>query len=242
MNQKVINDQVNIPEHVGLILDGNRRWAKKAKLSSLEGHRRGLDNLKNISQHAFKKGVKIITVFAFSTENWQREKKEVTYLLRLLKIFIKKEVKDLIKEGIKIKFLGRLSDFEESLFLEMKKTEEATTNGKNGQLNICLSYGGRDEIVRAVRKIVTLYRAQNNLKVSKINEDMMSKYLDTAFLVNPDLVIRTSGEQRLSGFLTWQSVYSELYFTSKCWPAFTPKDFDLALQEYSCRQRRFGCG
>lgn len=242
MNQKVINDQVTIPEHVGLILDGNRRWAKKAKLSSLEGHRRGLDNLKNISQHAFKRGVKIITVFAFSTENWKRSSQEVTYLLRLLKIFIKKEVKDLIKEGIKIKFLGRLQDFDKSLFGEMKKTEEITKNGTTGQLNICLSYGGRDEILRAIRKIVSLYRLQDNLKISGINEEVVNKYLDTISLKDPDLIIRTSGEQRLSGFLTWQSVYSELYFSSKFWPAFTAKDFDAALKEYSCRQRRFGCG
>lgn len=242
MNEKEINDQVKIPEHIGLILDGNRRWAKKAKLSSLEGHRQGLDNLKAISEYAFKKGIKIMTVFAFSTENWHRDKTEVTYLLKLLKIFIKKEVKSLIKKGVRIKFLGRLNDFDKSLFLEMKKTEEITKNGTAGQLNVCLSYGGRDEIIRALKKIVALYTSQDKLKIPEINEDMVNKYLDTAALPDPDLIIRTSGEQRLSGFLTWQSVYSELYFTNKCWPAFTTKDFDLALDEYSHRQRRFGCG
>lgn len=222
----------NTPKHIGIILDGNRRWAQEKKLSSFEGHRYGLNNIKNITRHAFKLGVEIVTVFAFSTENWQREKKEVDYLMKLFKLFLKKEVTALIKQGIKIKFFGRLNDFSEAMFKEMKKIENLTKDGKNGQFNICLSYGGRDEIVRAVNKLI-------NAK-EKITEELISKKLDSSGLADPDLIIRTSGEQRLSGFLTWQSVYSELYFTKKYWPAFTKADLELALKEYSKRKRRFG--
>lgn len=223
----------NIPNHLGIILDGNRRWAKERKLSSFEGHRHGLNNIKTIVEHAFKEGIQVVTVFAFSTENWHREKKEVDYLMKLFKLFLQKEVVALVKKGVKIKFFGRLSDFSAGMFKEMKKIEKITKNGINGQFNICLSYGGRDEIIRAVNKLI-------KDKKQVITEEMISNNLDSQGLADPDLIIRTSGEKRLSGFLTWQTVYSELYFTNKYWPAFTKADLELALKEYSQRKRRFG--
>ena len=227
--------KAKIPAHVGIILDGNRRWARSQGLPLLEGHRRGLDNVKVIARQAFKKGVAIMTVFAFSTENWRRDKKEVSYLMRLFRIFIKREVASLAREGVRIKFIGRLSDFDAGMRLEMKRAEKETKSGLKGQLNVCLSYGGRDEIVRAVKKII-----KTRKKGQEISESLISQNLDSAGLPDPDLIIRTSGEQRLSGFLTWQSVYSELYFTKKHWPAFSPRDLDIALRDYAKRQRRFG--
>jgi undecaprenyl diphosphate synthase len=226
---------LNIPAHVGIILDGNRRWAKKQGLPSLAGHRRGFSNVKTIADSAFRSGVKILTVFAFSTENWQRENKEVNYLMGLLKLLVTKEAKTLVKKGIKINFFGRLTDFSGTLRSEMKRLEERTKNGLKGTLNICVSYGGRDEIVRAIKKIV-----RQKISAKEISEELVSANLDSAGLPDPDLIIRTSGEERLSGFLTWQAVYSELYFTPKYWPDFTPADLILALKSYSGRQRRFG--
>lgn len=224
-----------LPRHVGIILDGNRRWAKANGLPSLAGHQRGFDNVRTISDYVFKSGIPILTVFAFSTENWQRTKKEVSYLMGLLKLFMTKEVAKLVEKGIRLSFWGRLSDFSDSMQAAMRRAEAETKNGRRGRLNICLSYGGRDEIIRAVRKIVALKPAP-----ARISEKLVAANLDSAGLPDPDLIIRTSGEERLSGFLTWQSVYSELYFTKKYWPEFTPEDFQAALDVYARRQRRFG--
>ncbi len=224
-----------IPQHVGIIMDGNRRWARAHNLPILEGHRRGLDNILKISTAVFKSGVKVLTVYAFSTENWQRNKEEVNYLMKLFKIFINQEIKALIRKGIKINFFGRLSDFSSSMQADIKKTEEKTCLGLNGVLNICFSYGGRDELVRAFQKIMF-----QKTKPQEISESLIEQNLDSAGLPDPDLIIRTSGEQRLSGFLTWQSVYSELYFTKKYWPEFKVADLQNALLEYSSRCRRFG--
>ena len=223
------------PVHIGIILDGNRRWAKSRRLPTFEGHRRGLDNVRKIAKEVFARGIKIMTVFAFSTENWHRDPAEVSYLLGLFKRFIDRETKALLKNGIKLKFFGRRNDFDKETRLAMKRAEQATRLGKKGQLNVCLSYGGRDEIVRAVRKI-----AASGKRAGEINEDLISARLDSAGLPDPDLIIRTSGEQRLSGFLTWQAVYSEIYFTHKHWPAFKTADLKAALDDYARRQRRFG--
>jgi undecaprenyl diphosphate synthase len=227
--------KTKIPAHIGIILDGNRRWARSQGLPPLEGHRRGLDNVKIIARQAFKRGVAIMTIFAFSTENWRRDKKEVSYLMGLFRIFIKREVASLAREGVRVRFFGRLSDFDAGMRLEMKRAEKETKNGLKGQLNVCLSYGGRDEVVRALKKVI-----KTGKRGREISESLISQNLDSAGLPDPDLIIRTSGEQRLSGFLTWQSVYSELYFTKKHWPAFSPRDLDLALRDYAKRQRRFG--
>jgi len=229
------NNRLNIPSHVGIILDGNRRWAKERNLPRFEGHRRGFNNLKRAANYAFKKGVKILTVYAFSTENWHRDKTEVSYLLKLFKILVKKELKAMIKKGVRVNFWGRRTDFDKVLQAGIREIEEKTKNGIKGVLNICLSYGGRDEIVRAVKKIV-----RRQVKAADISEELLSANLDSAGYHDPDLIIRTSGEERLSGFLTWQSVYSELYFSKTYWPDFSSQDFDSALEEYGRRQRRYG--
>ena len=222
-------------KHLGIIIDGNRRWARARNLPTLAGHRRGYQNIKTIANYAFKQGVEILTIYAFSTENWQREKKEVEYLMKLFKILIVRELKTLMKNGVKINFFGRRTDFDRELQIGMKRVELETKNNTRGILNICLSYGGRDEIVRAVKKIVN-----KKIAVSEISEDLITANLDSAGLPDPDLIIRTSGEQRLSGFLTWQSAYSELLFVDHHWPEFSKKDFDEALANFANRHRRFG--
>jgi len=226
---------MEIPKHIGIILDGNRRWAKSKGLPPFEGHRQGFDNLKKIASYAFNRGVGILTVYAFSTENWQRDKKEVSYLMDLFRILVNREVDILAKEGVKVNFFGRLSDFEKDLQESIDKAIDKTKDGNKGILNICLSYGGRDELVRAFKKI-----SSQGIDSQDINEDLISKNIDSVGMPDPDMIIRTSGEQRLSGFLTWQSIYSELYFPKKSWPEFNEQDFDLALEEYNNRQRRFG--
>jgi undecaprenyl diphosphate synthase len=232
---KVAKLNMKIPKHIGIILDGNRRWAKAKGLPTFEGHRQGFENLKKVTTYVFKKGIKIVTVYAFSTENWNRDKKEVNYLMNLFRILVNKEINILAKQGIKVNFFGRLADFDKDLQKSIAKAKEKTKNGKNGLLNICLSYGGRDELVRAFKKIVS-----QGISAKKINEKLISQNLDSAGIADPDMIIRTSGEKRLSGFLTWQSIYSELYFPEKTWPAFNEKDLDIAIEEYNKRQRRFG--
>lgn len=223
------------PSHIGIIIDGNRRWAKARKRPTLVGHRAGLRNVKIVARAAFRQGVKIVTIFAFSTENWQRDQKEVDYLIKLFTTLVKTEIKELIKNDIKVRFFGRAGDFPASMRQAMKEAAKLSSKGKSGQLNVCLSYGGRDEIVRAVKKII-----KSGLPAQEIDEEIISRSLDTAYLPDPDLIIRTSGEQRLSGFLTWQSVYSELYFSPKFWPDFGPDDLAAAIFEYKRRCRRFG--
>ncbi len=238
MNSKNVNleDKVlKIPRHIGIIMDGNRRWARAHHLPALEGHRRGLLNVKKIVRKAIKTGVKILTIYAFSTENWHRDQKEVDYLMKLFKVFLNQEIKSLIKDGIKVNFFGRLSDLSSDLQEDIRKVKKETEKGLTGILNICFSYGGRDELVRTFQKIV-----KKKVAVKDISQELIKENLDSAGLVDPDLIIRTSGEQRLSGFLTWQSVYSELYFTKKYWPEFGTLDLVKAIKEYGLRQRRFG--
>ena len=224
-----------VPYHLGIIIDGNRRWAQKRGLPSFEGHRRGLEKVKEIGKWCKKRGVKILTLFAFSTENWDRSKTEVNYLMKLLgQALAKKNIKEIDKEGIKIQVIGQREKLPSQLQEIIKKAEEITQNNKEGILNIALSYGGRAEIVEAVKKIVK----KNPLP--EITEDLISRNLWTAGEPYPDLIIRTAGEQRLSNFLLWQAAYSELYFSEKYWPEFTEKDLDEALRNYTQRQRRFG--
>ena len=224
-----------IPEHIGIIIDGNRRWARARNLPTFEGHRVGFDKVKEIAEYALEKGVKIMTIYAFSTENWKRSQDEVSYLLGLFKILLEKEANYLLKKGIRLQILGDRLGLSEDLQKAISKAEELTQPADKGILNICFNYGGRDEIVKAVQKIVASKVAE-----SDITEDLIKQNLYSKNIMDPDFIIRTSGEQRLSGFLTWQSVYSELYFAQKMWPEFDKVDFDLALAEYSNRQRRFG--
>lgn len=227
---------MKVPYHLAIIIDGNRRWAKERKLPLIEGHRRGLEKVKKIGDWCRKKGVKILTLFTFSTENWSRPKSEVNYLIKLLVgALCRKNVKKLHKDGIKIRVIGQREKFPKYFQEKIKKTEELTQNNKKGILNIALSYGGRAEIVEAVRKIIN-----KKVPINKIDEKLIERNLWTKDEPSPDLIIRTGKVQRISNFLIWQAAYSELYFSEKYWPDFTEGDLDAAFRDYSSRQRRFG--
>jgi len=217
-------------------MDGNRRWAKEKGLPALEGHRRGYNKLKEVGKWCIRKGVKILTLWAFSTENWNRSKKEVDYLMRLfMNALSNREIGELHKEGIKLQVIGQKERLEKPLQEAIRKAEEKTKNNKKGILNLAISYGGRAEIMEVIKKII-----KNKISAEKITEKIIDENLWTVGLPDPDLIIRTSGELRTSGFLIWQAAYSELYFSPKYWPDFTEKDLDAVLADYAHRQRRFG--
>lgn len=221
--------------HIAFIMDGNRRWAKRKGLPKLLGHKKGYENLKTIADACFDRGIAVATFFAFSTENWNRSKTEVTYLLALLGTALNEEVARLNERGIRVRFIGDLSGFAPDLEKRMRDTMALTAENTKGILNVAVNYGGRAEILAAVKKLIA-----SGARPKDITEERFSESLTTAGLPDPDLVIRTSGEQRLSGFLAWQSVYSELLFTKKMWPEFSERDLDVALAEYADRERRFG--
>ena len=221
-----------IPYHLGIIIDGNRRWAREKGLPALEGHRKGLAKVKELIKWSKERGVKILTLFIFSTENWKRTKREVNFLMQLAKSAIADNLKELHKGGIKVRMIGQRERLPRFLQETIQKAEELTKDNKKMVLNFALSYGGRAEITEAIKKII-----ENKIPPEKINENVVSQNLWTSDL---DLLIRTGKEQRISNFLIWQAAYSELYFCPKYWPDFTEKDLDEALSDYSQRQRRFG--
>ena len=231
--EKVI--KTNIPEHVGIIIDGNRRWAQERNLPSFEGHSAGYEKMRKAPEWFFLRGVKVLSIFAFSTENWNRSQEEVNYLMKLLKKTIDEETEEINKRGYKILISGRIDelpgDLPESCLGAINKTKDNT----KGILNICLNYGGRAEIIDAIRKMI-----KNKVEVEQVHEGMVKKYLYNGDLPDPDIIVRTSGEQRLSGFELWQGAYSELFFLEKYWPEFEESDVDLILEEYVSRKRRFG--
>jgi len=226
-----------IPNHIAIIPDGNRRWAKDRGLPSLEGHRRGFDVAVKIGRKIRSLGVHTMTMWAFSTENWNRSIEEVSYLMKMYSIFIERNLKEAMREKIRIIHLGRKDRISKKLLEEIQNSEEKTKNFKNYILNIALDYGGRDEVIRAIKKMENDKRKMQNL-----TEDNLNKYLDTADqpYPNPDLIIRTSGEQRTSGLMIWQAAYAEYIFLEKHFPDLNEKDIELAIEEYSRRQRRFG--
>ncbi|MCL5676197.1 MAG: polyprenyl diphosphate synthase [Patescibacteria group bacterium] len=229
-----------IPKHVAVIMDGNRRWAKKHRLSILKGHDFAAKNvLENIVEHAALLGVKYITLWAFSTENWQRDKKEVEGLLNIFRRGLIERIDSFIEKGVRLLVIGNISKFPADLQKGIKTAVEKTSGGKNITAVLAINYGGRDEIVRAINKWQTTVnskqRTKNNLTIEQFNN-----FLDTKGIPDPDLLIRTGGEKRLSGFLPWQSIYSELYFTDTLWPDFSPQDLDRAIEEFEKRERRFG--
>jgi len=227
---------IKTPFHLGIIVDGNRRWAKKKGLLSLEGHRKGLNNVQKIGDYCTKRGIKILTLYTFSTENWKRSKKEVSYLMKLLKESLnKKNIQKLHKKKIKLQIIGQKERLPQALQKRIKEAEKLTKNNKERILNLAVSYGGRPEIIQAVKNII-----KKKIPANKITEELINKNLWTAGLPYPDLIIRTGGAQRLSNFLTWQTAYSEFYFTKKYWPEFTEKDLNKALLDFSHRERRFG--
>ena len=227
--------KVAVPQHIVIIPDGNRRWAKKHGLAPVEGHKKGLDTAFRIVKASKNLGVKVLTLWSFSTENWNRPRTEVHYLMRIYQIFFKKHVKELIAEGVRFKWLGRRDRVPKTLKTLLEKIEQETAKNKNYILNICLDYGGRDEIVRAVRKIM-----ENKVIPSKVNEDLINKNLDTAGAPDPDLLIRTSGEKRISGMMPWQTAYTEFYFSKLFFPDFSQAELKRAINDFSNRQRRYG--
>lgn len=228
------------PKHIGIILDGNRRWAKARGLKPTEGHKAGAEAVKNIVKYAYDCGLKYLTVYAFSTENWKRDKAEVALLMKLLDKFTTELLESDEKREIKIKVYGDISALDKNLQEKILKLEKKTEKNEKMVFGICLNYGGRNEIVKAVKEIA------NELKNGKITEDeiddkMISNHLYTKDIPDPDFIIRTSNEYRLSNFLTWQSTYSELYFPKDVmWPDFGSNEFDKAIEEYIKRNRRFG--
>lgn len=222
-----------LPQHVAIIMDGNGRWAKKKGMPRSFGHKAGTENVRKIVKYCSKKGIKYLTVYAFSTENFKRPKDEVTVLMRLLVEYFNKETEELRKNNVRLSVIGDISAFspivQEAIHNGCEKTKEC-----DGLIfTIALDYGSRDEIVRAVKEIV-------ELKITDINEKTISEHLYTRDIPDPDLIIRTSGEERLSNFLLYQAAYSEFYFTNTLWPDFDEAEFDKALDEYAHRNRRYG--
>jgi undecaprenyl diphosphate synthase len=220
-------------KHLGIIMDGNRRWAKAQGLPSFEGHRAGYKKVEEVLHWCRDVGVEILTLFAFSTENWRRTKREVDFLMNLFYLVFDQDIKKLHANKVRVRLIGRREGLSAKLQAVVKEAEELTKDDTGGTLNLAINYGGRAEIVDAFKKILTNPPAE-------ITEETISQNLYVAGQPDPDLIIRTSGERRLSGFLTWQSAYSELLFINHHWPEFSKQDFDEALADFDDRQRRFG--
>lgn len=230
--------EYKVPNHVAIIMDGNGRWAKNRGLKRTNGHKKGAEALKKISEYVYDKHIKILSVFAFSTENWKRDKEEVDYLMNLFIKAFKENFEVVKKKNVKVIFSGVKEKLSDKVIKQMDKMMEDTKDNKNGIFNICLNYGGQDEIVEATKKI-SKEVLEKNIDIKDINKDMFNKYLFND-LPPIDLMIRTSGEYRISNFMLWQMAYAELYFTDTLWPDFDEKEFDKALDSYNKRDRRFG--
>ena len=234
-----MNETKNLPKHIAIIMDGNGRWAQNRSLSRNQGHKKGAEVLKNITKYADEKGIKHITVYAFSTENWNRSDEEVNGLMNLLRNYLDQYQKDAKRSNVKIRVIGSEENLPQDIKDKIVKLEALTQHKTGLNMNIAINYGGRDELVRATQKLVT-YVKENKVPIEAIDETLFESCLDTKGIPDPDLLIRTSGEMRTSNFLPWQLAYSEFYFTPCLWPEFTTHDFDKALEIYSQRKRRFG--
>ena len=230
---------MKVPQHIAIILDGNGRWAKAKGMPRNYGHAQGSKNVERICEEAWRMGIKYLTVYAFSTENWSRPESEVAALMKLLRNYMKTCLKTAEKNDMKIRVIGDIDPVDDDIKRRIRELEEATVD--NGGLNftIALNYGSRDEIVRASRKMAEDC-AEGRLDPESIDETVFESYLDTHGIPDPDLMIRTSGEQRLSNYLLWQLAYSEFYFTDVPWPDFTKEELEKAVEEYNHRHRRFG--
>ena len=232
-------EQENLPKHIAIIMDGNRRWAKNKGLPAGLGHKEGAKTLEKIVRYANKIGLKYITVYAFSTENWKRSEEEVSGLMLLLQNYLDDYAKRADTENIRVKVIGDITALAKGLQNSINKCVERTKNNTGVTFSIAINYGGRAEIQDAIKNIAKDLKDEK-IKGEEINEELISSYLYTKDTPDPDLIIRTSGEQRLSGFLAWQSTYSELYFITKNWPDFSEEDLDAAIAEYNKRTRKFG--
>jgi undecaprenyl diphosphate synthase len=225
----------HVPQHVGIIMDGNGRWARARGLPRPAGHRAGTENLRRVLRAAVEFGVQILTIYAFSTENWSRPEGEVKALLTILEGVIDRELQELHEEGVQLRHVGRIERLPEKLKGKIRHAIDLTKNNQRLLLNVAFDYGGRAEIIDAIRRII-----KDNIPADQVDEDTISRYLYTAGLPDPDLIIRTSGEMRVSNFLIWQSAYAEYYVTPAMWPDFDKNELYKALQAYNQRERRFG--
>ena len=232
-------DKQKIPEHVAIIMDGNGRWATKKGLPRSFGHKKGVSVLKEILRASKNLGCKVLTVYAFSTENWTRPTKEVNFLINLFSEVLKKEIDEIHKESIKIKFIGDLTPLPDSLRKIIFRSESLTNNNNAFTFNVCVNYGGRQEIVK-VAKEIAFKSSSGEIKPSEINEELFNSALLTQGIKDPELLIRTSGEKRISNFLLWQLAYSEIYISDTLWPDFNEIEFLKAIIDYQSRNRRFG--
>ena len=230
---------MKIPQHVAIILDGNGRWAKSKGMPRTYGHTMGAKNVEVICKAAYDLGISYLTMYAFSTENWNRPKEEVSALMKLLNSYLKNCIKTADKNNMRVRVLGDISRLDDSMQKQILDLEEASKRNDGLNFQIALNYGSRDEMVRAMRKMVSDYDA-GKIGVLDISEETFEHYLDTKDIPDPDLLIRTSGEQRLSNFLLWQLAYSEFYFTDVPWPGFSPEELKKAVESYGNRERRYG--
>ena len=230
---------MNVPQHIAIILDGNGRWAKAKGMPRNYGHAQGSKNVEKICEEAWRMGIKYLTVYAFSTENWSRPENEVAALMKLLRNYMKTCLKTAAKNDMKIRVIGDIEPLDDDIKSRIRELEAATTD--NGGLNftIALNYGSRDELTRAAQKMAKDC-AEGKIKAEEIDESVFETYLDTHGIPDPDMMIRTSGEQRLSNYLLWQLAYSEFYFTDVLWPDFGRDDLVRAIEQYNSRERRFG--
>jgi undecaprenyl diphosphate synthase len=239
-NNEVRNiDMEKIPKHIAIIMDGNGRWAKERKLPRTLGHKVGVEAIREIVKECSKLGVRYLTLYAFSTENWKRPPEEVNTLMKLLVEYLRRELEELNSQGVVINHIGDISKFPLICQEELNSAYNKTKSNEGLVLNLALNYGGRDEIINAIRSIYKEVQ-KGNLNIEAINEDIVSKYLHTKDIPDPDIIIRTAGEQRLSNFLLWQCAYSEFWYTDVKWPDFNKEILIKALQDYQNRDRRFG--
>lgn len=229
----------NIPQHVAIIMDGNGRWAEKQGSPRITGHKAGVETVRAVIQTCAEKGIKVLTLFAFSSENWRRPKKEVSLLMALFLAALQREVKKLHKNGVQLRIVGDVSAFDNKIQKQIKQSEELTKDNNILVLNIAANYGGQWDITEAVKSLAKQIEA-GDLKAEDITSDLIKQNLSMSDLPEPDLFIRTGGEQRISNFLIWQLAYSELYFTDTLWPDFNRQAFEVALASFAGRQRRFG--
>lgn len=228
-------DKKNLPKHVAFIMDGNRRWARAHKLPVFKGHFEGQNRVEPLIDYAIAQGISTLTFWAFSTENWKREKREVAFLLNLFRENLAKKIDNFHKKNVRLNLIGDLSAFPQDIQKRAREWVTKTKNNTKITVNVALNYGGRDEIIRAIKRIQS-----SEFKIQNLTKENFGQFLDTAGQPDPDLLIRTAGEMRLSGFMPWQLEYTELYFTLIYWPDFTPQEFEKALIEYKNRKRNFG--
>ncbi len=228
-----------LPQHIAVIMDGNGRWAQKRRLPRVVGHRRGIDRAREMVEHCLELGIGYLTLYAFSKENWGRPSQEVSTLMSLLDAHLKEELPSMMEKGIRFRAIGDLWELSEALQDRIRETEDKTKDNNRITLSLALSYGGRAEILEAVRKIASDIES-GVMSIEDIDEGLFSRYLYTSDMPDPDLLIRTSGEQRISNFLLWQSAYTELYITDVLWPDFTKEELIKAIRDYQQRERRFG--